>query len=177
MADKKPKPITPKERMFVGEYLTDKNGSRAYMAVFKTKNPRAAAAMASRLLTKPRVKAYLDLKLKEQEEALGFTAQDVLRKLWAVSDVDLQQLLKADGSVKPVSEWPKGYGKLLAGIKIDELFEGAGRDREQIGFTKEIKLEGRTGALTQLGRYFKLFTDKSEIAGKDGGPLIVRWEE
>ena len=158
------RPISYKQRAFVLEYLKDKNATQA--AIRAGYSAKSAKEHGHKMLKHPAVKAFLDEKIKKAEEALEFGAHDVLRKLWALADVDLGQLLNPDGSVKPAADWPKGYGKLLSGITVNELFDGAGRDREQVGLVKEIKLEGRNPALTNLGRYFKLFTDKVEHSGK-----------
>jgi hypothetical protein len=54
------------------------------------------------------------------------------------------------------------------------LFEGAGDEKHAYGLCKKIKLADKGQNLERLGRYFKLFTEKSEISGPEGGALIVR---
>jgi phage terminase small subunit len=157
--------LTPREIQFCLDYLRDKNGTRAYMAAFKTKNANTAGVQSFRLLRKPKIAAFIDKELKRIEEDLGFSARDVLRKLWSITDFDLNKIRNDDGSFKPHTEWPEGYGKLLLGVEVDELFDGDGRDKEKVGETKKIKVEARTPALVALGRYFKLFTDKIEHSG------------
>jgi hypothetical protein len=38
----------------------------------------------------------------------------------------------------------------------------------------ELELYDAQAALVHIGRHHKLFTDKSELTGKDGAPLVVK---
>jgi len=66
-----------KEKEFCERYLDfSRNGSEAAAAVYKCKNARVAASMASRLLTSVNVIAYIDLKLEER----GFCDENVKKQ-------------------------------------------------------------------------------------------------
>ena len=52
-----------------------------------------------------------------------------------------------------------------------EEYEGSGKDRVFIGYTKKFKLADKNTALTNAMRHLGMFIDKSEVTGKDGAPL------
>lgn len=80
------KPLTPKQKLFCHEYMKDKNGTQAYMRVFKTKNENSAKVLASRTLTKVNVSDYLN-KLKEKElKKADITTEWVLNGIKSIGD-------------------------------------------------------------------------------------------
>jgi len=54
---------------------------------------------------------------------------------------------------------------------VTELFEGSGDEKHAYGLLKKIKLADKGQNLERLGRHLKLFSDKLEVTGKDGGPI------
>ena len=51
---------------------------------------------------------------------------------------------------------------------------GTGRDREKVGVTRKVKFWDKPRALELLGKYLKMFTDKFEHTGKNGGPITFK---
>lgn len=65
MSEKK---MTDKQRMFCDEYLKDLDSIRAYMSVYRSIKDRVTASKAAyNLMTKPNIRKYIELKLKEIE--------------------------------------------------------------------------------------------------------------
>ena len=92
--------------------------------------------------------------------------ETILRELRRIGMSDIRQIFADDGSLKPISEWPAEMGSVVSSIEVDELFEGSGRDREQVGFTKKVKLWDKMRSLELLGKNLKMFTEKIEHSGK-----------
>ena len=77
--------MTNKEQLFVDEYLTDMNQTRAYKAVYtKVKNDNVAAAAASRLLNKPGIQEYIDERLKKISDEKIAKTEEVMQYLTSV---------------------------------------------------------------------------------------------
>lgn len=77
--------MTNKEQLFVDEYLTDMNQTRAYKAVYtKVKNDNVAAAAASRLLKKPGIQEYIDERLKKISDEKIAKTEEVMQYLTSV---------------------------------------------------------------------------------------------
>lgn len=166
------KPLSPKQIRFAAEFVIDCNSTQA--AIRAGYAAGSADVTGCRLLANARIKAMIAEKTKKVEAKLEFTAADVLNKFWKLADLDLTLVMNEDGSIKKVSEWPVGYGKLIGGLKIDELFEGTGRDRKQVGETKELKMETRNPNLVALARHLKLLTDKVEVSVDEDLAEILR---
>lgn len=83
-----------------------------------------------------------------------------LSQLRAFARLDISRAFNEDGSLKPVTEIPADIMQAVEGIEVDELWEGAGKDREQVGVTKKLKFLPKLKAI--------------ELAMKNAGLLIER---
>jgi phage terminase small subunit len=113
------------------------------------------------------VREEVDRQIAAQQKRTQLNSDRVLQELWRLGTVDIRQAFNADGSMKRIHDIPEDVARAVAGIETDELFDGAGKEREQVGFTRKIKLTDKTRALELLGRHFKMFTDKIEVSGME----------
>lgn len=107
---------------------------------------------------KERTKSYEDA-IRDRNE---WTVETILQELRLMASFDIRDLYDDDGNLKPISSWPKHAAAAVAGIEINELFEGRGDEREMIGLAKKLKLWDKTKAIEQLGKTQKLFVDRVE---------------
>lgn len=164
------KPLTPKQQRFVLEYLKDLNASAAYRrAGYISGNPNVNAP---RLLAKAGVQAEISKRLAARSEKVELTAEQVLRELKTAAFLDPIALFAADGTLLPLSEMPEAARRAIAGLEVEEIFEGSGKDRVWIGRLRKIKLVSKEGTLTLAGRHLGMFRDKVELTGKDGADLF-----
>lgn len=162
------KPLTPKQAMFVAEYLKDLNATQA--AIRAGYAEKGATVTGSKLLTNPNVRRAINAGKLERSEETKIDASWVLKRLAVESDADLADLYDADNNLKPIHEWPKIWRQgLVAGIEVDELWEGVGKDRTQIGVTKKIKISDRVKRLELIGRHVNVnaFQDQVKVTGLD----------
>lgn len=89
------KDLTPRERLFVREYIADLNGTQA--AVRAGYAGKSAASQASRLLRKEAVRAYRDALLQEKFDEIGITRPSLCAEAWEVYRRCMQK--------KAVLEW------------------------------------------------------------------------
>lgn len=73
------KPLTPKEKTFVAEYLKDKNGARAAREAGYA--PNSAKVTAANLLTKPNVKAAVKTAIEKQEKRTEISADRLIKRI------------------------------------------------------------------------------------------------
>jgi phage terminase small subunit len=164
--------LTERQRAFCEEYLIDLNGNAA--AVRAGYSPRTARQAAAQNMTRPEVTAYLQQLLDERSKRTQITADRVITEVARLGFSDLRKLFKEDGAMLPVNEWPDDMAAAVASVEVEELFEGGGEDRRQIGFTRKLKLWDKGKALEMLGRHLKLFVDRLEHTGPNGGPIQTR---
>jgi phage terminase small subunit len=179
--NKKVRPLTPKQKQFTLEYMIDRNATQAAIRAGYSK--KTSESIGLQLLRKTTVRQAIDEAIKAQEKRTGISADRVLAELAKVAFLDVSGAFWEDGALKPIHEIPKNVVAAIAGIEIDELYEGTGkarehvgqtkrlklndkiRAREHVGQTKRLKLNDKIRALELLGKNLKLFTDKHELSG------------
>lgn len=158
--------LTEQQKLFVLEFLKDFNATQACLrAGYCKSNPKNADKTGPNLLTKPQVQDEIRRLTKDRTERLSIEADDILRRLYNIADVDIADIFDDTGALKPIHEIPIHTRKCISSIDIDELKD---RDGNPYGFSKKIKFDSRIGALRDLGRYLKLFVDRVEHSGTVG---------
>jgi phage terminase small subunit len=152
--------LTPKQRIFVEEYLVDLNGSRAHKKVFKSKDTTARTE-GSKLLADPNVKRAIEARLAKRIEKTAFKADDVLAQLKQSAIHDIAQLYDVDGNFKSIHDIPPELRICIQGVDADEHIDSNGR----VTVTRKIKMVDRLRALELYGKHLKLFTEKLDISG------------
>lgn len=156
--------MTDKQEIFCNEYIKDFNGARAYKVAYPNcKKDSSARANASELLTKTNIQEYIT-KLKEDlKEKTQITQEKVLNEISKIAFADIRKLYNDNGGLKSIQDLDDTTAGAIISVESLEEFEGYGDDREQIGYTKKIKMADKTKALDMLGRYFGMFKDKVEV--------------
>lgn len=103
-----------------------------------------------------------------------YQVEKYLDELRSLGLSDIRQLYNEDNSLKDVSEWPDEVARAIKSVETDELYEGTGRDRIQVGYTKKVTFWDKTRAIELLGKNLGLFTDKSELTVKASLSDLVR---
>lgn len=151
------KGLTPKQDRFCLEYIKDLSAADAARRMGASE--KSCRQIGSRYLSLPQVHDRVaELKAK-QAERLELKADDVLRELLIVLKMDIAEVYEPDGKMKLVHNIKPEIRRAIAGIDVEELFEGHGRDRVQVGFTKKLKLWDKMKAAELLGKHLKLFAD------------------
>lgn len=83
----------------------------------------------------------------------------ILREYRSIATTDIADVFTEGGKLRNVHEIPATTRRCIASIETDELFEGVGRDRVQVGETKKIKFWDKGRALQDLGKTMGMFID------------------
>ena len=135
--------LTDQQKKFIEEYLIDMNGTRAYRVAYPSvKKNETAAALASRLLTKAKVKKAIEPILASMSSDRMATATEVMEYLTSV--------MRGDSSAEIVV--------------VEGLGDGVSEARR---FKKAPDEKERLRAAELLGKRFGLFKDKVEVSGLD----------
>lgn len=141
--------LTAKQRRFIDEYFKcNMNGTRAAIAAGYSE--RTACAIGAENLRKPLIAAEIERRLAESTAS----ANEVLARLTEQARGDYSPYLTESG-VDLRALLADGKGHLVKKIK-----EG------QNGV--DVEFYDSQAALVQLGKFHKLFTEKTEVTGKDG---------
>lgn len=164
--------LTEKQRRFCAEYLVDLNATAA--AKRAGYSEKTARVTAQDLLVQPKVAAHLQALMDDRAKRTQVTADRVITEVARLGFADLRKLFDDKGALLPVAQWPDDMAAAVASVEVDELFEGFGENRVQVGFTKKLKLWDKGKALEMLGRHLKLWVDKVEHSGPNWGPIETK---
>lgn len=141
--------LTPKQQVFVDEYLKSFNATRAAKAAGYSEH--TAAQIGAENLIKPQIKAAIDQRLTES----AMSANEVLMRLAKQARGSMADYVKIiDGANVPMIDWARaakdGMLDNMSEIKIEE---------GKITFN----LYDAQAALVHLGRHHGLFINKTDV--------------
>lgn len=154
--------LTPKQAVFVGEYLIDGNATRAAMAAGF--GAAGAHVQGTRLLRNVKVAAAIAAGQARRAQKLEITAERVLGELAKLAFYDVGELFDEKGNILPVHRMDEMSRAAIAGMETETRdVPGGGPSRCVI---RKVKLADKGLNLERLGRYLKLFTDRIEHDGR-----------
>lgn len=163
--------LTPKQELFVLEYLVDFNATQAAIRAGYSK--RSAGTEGGRLLQKDEISAAIAEKVKQRCNKLEITAERVLQELALIGFSNMQDYMRAGPDGDPYldfSNLTREQAAALAEVTVEDFTDGRGEDARDVRRVK-FKLADKRAALVDLGKHLKLFTDKVEQSGPNGGPI------
>lgn len=156
--------MTDKQKIFCDEYLKDFNATRAYKVAYPScKKDEAAKSAGSRLLTNVNVISYIQEGKEKLKNKMEITQERVIQEMARIAFGDIRKLYNESGGLKNIQDLDDDTAAIITSIESTEEFDGYGQDREQIGYTKKVKMADKTKALDMLGKYFGMFKEKVEV--------------
>ena len=149
--------VTIKEQIFCDELLSDAefNKTLAYKKAYpNVKNDNVAAAAASRLMNKPKIKEYIDKQLDELHNERTADAQEVLEYLTSVMRREKKECI-----VVTLTKETSTYVTDEQGKPRKQMI------KEEMAQIVEIpaKLSDANKAAELLGKRYGLYTDKLDV--------------
>ena len=162
--------FTKKQRVFIEEYLQCWNAAEAARRAGYSE--RTARIQASRLLSKANMQEEIQRRISEK----AMSADEVLLRLGDMARGDIGQFMDIESmsfnvSLKTAKEL--GLTHLIKKIKQRTTITQKKDGDEEENHWIELELHDSQSALVHLGKHHKLFTDKTEITGKDGNAIRV----
>lgn len=166
-------PLTQAEKVFIAAYLVNLNATQAYFKAHPDCAYSTASTEGCRLLGKPNVKAQIDAELERRKKQYEISADNVLKELARIAFFDPARVLNDDGSVKRLDEMDEDTRRVVASVEVEELFEGRGEDREQIGYTRKLKYWPKADALKAFMQHLGIQNPAPSGTPKPGDPNTV----
>lgn len=165
--NKKGAQVRAKQRRtrFIKEYLLEHNATRAAIAAGYSK--KTAGSQGHRLLKNVEVQQSIAAAEEKANAKADVTIERVRQELARIGFADVRKLFKDDGSVMAIADLDDDTAAAVGGVDVNELFEGSGEERAQVGYIKKLKMWDKVKALELLGKNLKMFTDKVEISAGD----------
>ena len=150
--------LTLKEREFAdlwrgGPDEVRGNAKRSYMKVHPRVKERTAETEGAKLLRKPEIDSYLQLKAKEITEKCDINAQWLLERLADEATADIADIYDEAGALKPVHTWPKIWRQgLVAGLDVHQEYRYQDGERIPDGVIMKVKISDRIKRLELIGK-------------------------
>ena len=90
---------------------------------------------------------------------------NILRELKRLAFSDHRDMYDENKRLKHPTQWSKEVGAVVQSYKVTEYFEGSGKDKEQMGWTTEVKMYDKQKAIELYGKYLKLFGERIADSG------------
>jgi len=171
----KKRKLTDKQKLFVEYYLQSWNATQASRKAGYKGNYTTLQSVGSENLRKPLIREEIQKRISETI----MDANEVLSRLGSMArGFDIANYIEQ----VPIYESNKKDGKYLAGYAMKVDFEALKTDGyshliKRVSSTKRgtmiIEWHDQMQALVHIGKHFKLFTDRREVSGPDGGPIEI----
>lgn len=159
--------LTPKQEKFVQRLVETDRPSESYRHAFDAENmsDEAVAVEACRLQKHPNVALRIDHLRKLHLKRHEVTVDRVIAELAKLAFLDIRKAFDEAGNLKPIHELDDDTAAAIAGLEVEDLYEGRGDSREHVGRLHKVKLTDKKGALDSLARHLGQFTDKVKLEG------------
>lgn len=147
--------LTPKQRLFVQEYLIDLNAKQA--SIRAGYSPANAEFQGHQLINNPKVKQAIELAMYEREQRTKVTQDRVIEELAKIAFLNATDVINEyDASLR--SGVSREDTAAISSIRVKRI-----PTRDGFGIEREIKLHDKIRALELLGKHLGLFNDKLNI--------------
>lgn len=154
--------LTAKQQQFVDEYLIDLNATQA--AIRAGYSEKTANRIATENLSKPVIADLITKRQQDRSVRTEISQDRVLKEYARLAFFDPRKLFNNDGSPKEITSLDDDTAAAIAGLDVQEVYEGVGDSREFVGYIKKYKIADKKGALDSVARHLGMFTDKVEVA-------------
>lgn len=165
--------LTDKQAMFAQEYIVDLNATQA--AIRAGYSEDSAKEIGCENLTKPNIQAAVQKAMDMRAERLQITADRVLVELAKIGFADVRDMFTDADQLKSVRNLPDDIAAAVQSIEIVTRPDGVDENGDKtVEHIHKIKLGDKKASLELLGKHLKLFADRVEHTGKDGGPIETK---
>ena len=153
--------LTDKQELFAREFIKDLNATQAVIrAGFSEKSARN---QAYRLMTNDDILNRIAELKADRNEQVGVDAAYVLRRLTEIDQMDVLDILLANGELKPIKDWPKVWRTTLSGMDVVEMASA-----ESAALLKKIKWPDKVKNLELLGKHVDVQAFKEQAKVEHG---------
>ncbi|WP_246705766.1 terminase small subunit [Rhizobium leguminosarum] len=150
--------LTPRQRLFVAEYLKDLNAKHAAV---RTGYSGKSRANGNRLMANEAARPEIERALAPRLAEMETSAEWVLVAIADIAFGDVRDVFDDEGALKAPSEWNERLAASVGGLEIGTSAKGKG----EVAHVARIKRADRLRALDMLARHHSLYNDRLEIKG------------
>jgi len=148
-----PRPLKPRQRRFVEEYLRTGNALRSAIAA-----GYSAKTTTTQIMQAPEVAATLRRRLEAAFEAERMSVPEIIARLSRIGRVDPRQFFNEDGSYKAIHELDPEVAACIRGWEDELKFDADGAPPTM---TRKIKIADPVPALRILAQIQQLLSPEA----------------
>ena len=157
--------LTPKQQMFVMEYLVDLNATQA--AIRSGYSAKTANEQGARLLANVSVQAALKEAMDERASRVELTADSVLRELRDLVFHNPKNYYDKNGQLLAVKDMPDEVAKTVHSVKILKTEFNASAEGGDVDFepvqTVEVKGIDKLKAIEMSMKHLGILTERIDV--------------
>lgn len=138
--------LTDKQELFAREFIVDLNATQA--AIRAGYSEKSSRNQGARMMANDDILDRIAELKAERNEQVGVDAAYVLRRLTEIDQMDVLDILLANGELKPIKDWPKVWRTTLSGMDVVEMASA-----ESAALLKKIKWPDKVKNLELLGKH------------------------
>ncbi|WP_032115186.1 terminase small subunit [Candidatus Arsenophonus nilaparvatae] len=148
--------LTDKQEAFCREYLIDLNATQA--AIRAGYSEKTAKDIACQNLAKLNIQKRIQTLMEERKNRIEVNADYVLKRLVAIDQMDVLDIITESGDIRPIKDWPKVWRTTLSGFDIASIrVDGAE------ALLKKIKWPDKIKNLELLGKHVSVQAFREQI--------------
>ncbi len=179
--------MTPKQQLFVDEYLIDLNATQA--AIRAGYSAKTAYSIGDENLKKPEIAAAVKKAMNERAARTGITADMVIGELAKIGFSDIRKAVRwysqtnvavidADADTEALAH--EGALRFAVANQVElvsseDIDDSTASAISEIGQSStgalKIKFHDKRAALVDIGKHLGMFKDRVEHTGANGGPI------
>lgn len=164
--------LTAKQQKFISEYMVDLNATQA--AIRSGYSQKTAGFIGHENLRKPIIQQAIEEFKSALSRQTDITIERCLREYGRLAFLDIRKAFDDDGNLKAIKDMDDDTAAAISGLEFEQLYEGKGEERENVGRLAKIKLNDKARALQDIMRHLGGFgKDALALTGKDGGPIAT----
>lgn len=161
--------LTPKQELFIQEYLIDFNASRAALRT------GISPSTGGEWLRDPVIASRIRQAHEQRLTRIKMTQDQVLQEMSLLSHSRINHYVVDDnGEIQLTPDAPAGAMAAVQSVKRKITIRTDSKTKEEVkSIDVEIKLWDKPTPLKIMGKQIGLFPDKVEHSGPNGGPIQV----
>lgn len=155
--------LTPKQQVFVEEYLVDMNATQAALRAGYSK--KTAYRTGADNLRKPQIADAIAKAQAERSERTQVTQDMVIAELAKIGFSDLREVVTGSGSLVSVQDWGDNIAGAISSVEVVQRPSGEFDDDGNVIYENihKLKVWDKVSALEKIGKHLGMFVDRSEV--------------
>ena len=153
--------LTPAQMKLVEQYCRTGN--------IPESNRAAGYNRRHQFLKFPHIREAIQKRLSELFARDRISTERTLNELANIAFVDASRFFDDKGNIIPIQDLPPECSPTIKEFKVRTTADGA--------VITEVKLHDKMAALTQIGKFLKLFPEMHEHSGPNGKPIEINVED